>query len=103
AEELVDPVPDRIELGPPSQMPLADQRRAVTGRAQLRRDRRMTGGDPHFGRAVREWLLEPDRKARRIAARDKRAARRRADRRGRVVARELEALLRERIEHRRLV
>jgi len=103
SEELVEAVARWIELGFPTEVPLADQRGLVARAAQQRRDRRMSVRDPDLRRSPAERLLETHAQALRITARDERAARGRADRCGCVVARELEPLSREPVEYRRLV
>ena len=92
------------ELRSPPEMPLADEGRVVAVLPDERGNRRMAWRQPGSGRAFsRQRLLQPDFQPLRIASGDKRAPRRRADRRRGVGTRELDALLREPIEVGRLV
>ena len=97
AEELVEPVAVGTELRLPAEMPLPDERRVVAVRFEQRCDRRMLRRQSDVRRGARfQRLLQADGQPLRVPAGDVRAARRRADRRRRVVARELEALPRAR-------
>jgi hypothetical protein len=57
AEELVEAVPVRSVFGPPTEVPLADQRRFIPGRAKAGRDRRLRGGQANGRRACGQRLL----------------------------------------------
>ena len=104
AEELIEAVAVRAELGFPSQVPLADEGRVVSVALQQRGHRRVIGRQAVVDvSAICNRLEQPDLEPLRVSARDERASRRRAHGRRRIRAHELDALRGQPVEDRRLV
>ena len=103
-EELVVARAQRAERGRIAEVPLAGERRAVAGRLQQRRQRRVLGRQAQRRAASAlavDRLLGGAAQPVLIAAGHQGEARRRAHRRVRVALREADALARHRVEHRR--
>src|SRR5262249_41968884 len=79
AEEMVVSALERPELRQETEVPLADERRAVPGGAQQRRQGRVLGRETYV-RVAGERLLEPEAQPILIAAGDQREPRCRAHR-----------------------
>ena len=104
AEEVVVAALDRAEIRQEAEMPLADQRRAVAGGAQQRRQGRMTWRQADgLGRRRVDRLLEADGQPILIAPGDQRRPRRRTDGRVGVGLGEFQPLEREPVDVRRRV